>query len=121
MRCFSGTSAGAVLLASFALAALSSLMLIALGARANDLSSRVSAQPALYVGKFEPIERAPSGFGPLHALNVDIRRMKADSNAAEAVLKGQGKFGGLYDNAGSTKEGAYLSSSSSAQTPARLM
>jgi hypothetical protein len=58
------------------------LILIASGARADDVSSRVSAQPALYVGKFEPIERAPSGFGPIHALNADIRRMKADSNAA---------------------------------------
>jgi hypothetical protein len=36
----------------------------------------------MYVGKFEPIERAPNGFGPLHALNADIRRVKADSNAA---------------------------------------
>ena len=27
-------------------------------------------------------ERAPHGFGPLHALNADIRRIKADSNAA---------------------------------------
>jgi len=51
-------------LAAFAFAALSSLILIASVARANDVSSRVSAQPALYVGKFEPIERAPSGFGP---------------------------------------------------------
>jgi hypothetical protein len=48
--------------------------LIASGARVSDVSSRVSAQPALYVGKFEPIERAPSGFGPFHALNADIRR-----------------------------------------------
>jgi hypothetical protein len=73
---------GTIQMDSFALAALSSLILIASGARANDVGSRVSAQPALYVGKFEPIERAPSGFGPLHALNADIRRMQADSNAA---------------------------------------
>jgi hypothetical protein len=75
---------GTIQMDSFALAALSSLILIAIGARANNVSSRVSAQPALYVGKFEPIERAPSGIGPLHALNADIRRMKADSNAAAA-------------------------------------
>ena len=83
-------------LAAFALAALASLILIASGARANDVSSRVSAQPALYVGKFEPIERAPGGFGPLHALNADIRRMKADSNAARlstAVTKELQKLG----------------------------
>ena len=42
----------------------------------------ISAEPMLYIGKFEPIERAPAGFGPLHALNADIRRIKADSNAA---------------------------------------
>jgi hypothetical protein len=76
------TKRGPIQRASFALAALSSLILISSGARANDVSSRVSAQPAPYVGKFEPIERAPSGFGSLQALNSDIRRMKADSNEA---------------------------------------
>ena len=91
---------GTTQLASFALAALSSLILIASGARANDVSSRVSAQPALYVGKFEPIERAPSGFGPLHALNADIRRRKADSNAARlstALTKALQKLGAHAD------------------------
>jgi hypothetical protein len=73
---------GTIQLASVALAAPCSLILIASGAGANDVSSRVSAQPTLYVGKFEPIERAPSGFSPLRALNADMRRMKADSNAA---------------------------------------
>ena len=73
---------GTVQPALFALAVLSSLLLVASGARADDVSLQVSAQPTLYVGKFEPIEHAPSGFGPLHALNADIRRMKADSNAA---------------------------------------
>jgi hypothetical protein len=60
----------------------------------------VSVQPALYVGKFEPIERAPGGYGPLHALNADIRRMKADSNAARlstAVTKALRKLGAHAD------------------------
>jgi len=64
------------------------------------VSSRVSAQPALYIGKFEPIERAPGGFGPLHALNADTRRMKADSNAARlstAVTKELQKLGAHAD------------------------
>jgi hypothetical protein len=73
---------GTIQLASVALAAPCSLILIASVAGANDVSPRVSAHPKLYVGKFEPIERAPSGFGPLRALNTDMRRMKADSNAA---------------------------------------
>lgn len=68
--------------AAFAVAVLSALSLVALDARADDGSSRLSDQPMLYVGKFEPIERAPTGFGPLHALNADIRLIKADSNAA---------------------------------------
>jgi hypothetical protein len=76
------TKRGTIQLASFALTILSSLILVASGASADDVSLQVSPQPTLYVGKFEPIERAPSGFGPLHALNADIRRMKADSNAA---------------------------------------
>ena len=91
---------GTIQLASFSLAALSSLILIASGARANDVSSRVSAQPTLYVGKFEPIERAPSGFSPLRALNADMRRMKADSNAARlstAVTKELQKLGAHAD------------------------
>jgi hypothetical protein len=50
--------------ASFSLAVLSALTLVASGARADDGSSRLSAQPMLYVGKFGPIERAPTGFGP---------------------------------------------------------
>ncbi len=75
---------GTIKLPSFALAALCLSVLAASGARADDVSSRVSAQPVLYVGEFEPIERAPGGIGPLHALNADIRRMKADSNAAAA-------------------------------------
>jgi hypothetical protein len=73
---------GTIQPALFALAVLSALTLMASDARADDGSSRLSAQPMLYVGKFEPIERAPTGFGPLHALNADIRRIKADSNAA---------------------------------------
>jgi hypothetical protein len=55
---------GTIKLPSFALAALCLSVLAGSGARADDVSSRVSAQPALYVGKFEPIERAPGGFGP---------------------------------------------------------
>jgi hypothetical protein len=73
---------GTIQAASFALAVLSPVILVASGAKADDVSSRVSAHPMLYVGKFEPIEHAPTGFGPLHALNADIRRIKADSNAA---------------------------------------
>jgi hypothetical protein len=68
--------------ALFALAVLSASTLVASDARADEGSSRLCAQPMMYVGKFEPIERAPAGFGPLHALNADIRRIKADSNAA---------------------------------------
>ena len=39
--------------------------------------------PHLYVGNFRPIEQARSGFGPLHALNTDIHKIKADSNASK--------------------------------------
>jgi hypothetical protein len=76
------------------------LILVASGARADDVSSQVSTQPTLYVGNFESIERAPSGFGPLHALNADLRRMKADSNAARlstAVTKELQKLGAHAD------------------------
>jgi hypothetical protein len=70
---------GTIQLASVALAAPCSLILIASGAGANDVSSRVSAQPTLYVGKFEPIERAPSGFSPLRALSRDNQGGKRDN------------------------------------------
>jgi hypothetical protein len=58
----------------------STLILTASYVRADE--AQPVGLPKLYVGKFEPVERAPNGFGPLHALNSDIRRMKADSNAA---------------------------------------
>ena len=47
------------------------------GATSPNLDS-----PPLYVGKFKPVEEAPEGFGPLHALNSDIRHMKSSENAA---------------------------------------
>ena len=37
--------------------------------------------PPLYIGTFKPVEEAPEGFGPLHALNSDIRHMKSSENA----------------------------------------
>lgn len=65
--------------AFFVFVGVSTLILAASCLRADD------AQPAgltkLYVGKFESVERAPNGFGPLHALNADIRRIKADTTA----------------------------------------
>ncbi len=76
------TKEGTIQLTAVGIAVLSSLILVASVARAGDVSLQVSPQPMLYVGKYEPIERAPNGLGPLHALNADIRRMKADSNAA---------------------------------------
>jgi Domain of unknown function (DUF4410) len=39
--------------------------------------------PDLHVGSFKPVELGHSGFGPLHALNTDLHRMKADSNATK--------------------------------------
>jgi len=49
----------------------STFILTASGVRADE--AQPVALPKLYVGKFEPVERAPNGFGPLHALNADIR------------------------------------------------
>ena len=39
--------------------------------------------PDLHVGSFKPVELGHSGYGPLHALNADIHRIKADSNASK--------------------------------------
>ena len=58
----------------------STLILTASYVRAEQ--TQPASLPKLYVGKFQPVERAPNGFGPIHALNADIRRIKADSNAA---------------------------------------
>lgn len=38
--------------------------------------------PRLYVGAFKPVEQPPHGFGPLHALNSDVRHVKSSENAA---------------------------------------
>jgi hypothetical protein len=65
--------------ASLIAVGVSTFILTASGVRADE--AQPVAIPKLYVGKFEPVERAPNGFGPLHALNADIRRMKAYSNA----------------------------------------
>jgi hypothetical protein len=37
--------------------------------------------PPPYIGTFKPVEESPEGFGPLHALNSDIRHMKSSENA----------------------------------------
>ena len=66
----------------FIVALASGLLLTVLGTRAEEATSKVAVLPVLYVGKFQPVEHAPSGFGPFHALNSDIHRLKADSNAA---------------------------------------
>ena len=66
----------------FVVALASGFLLTVLGARAEEPASNIDVLPTLYVGKFQPVEHAPSGFGPLHALNSDIHRLKADSNAA---------------------------------------
>jgi hypothetical protein len=58
----------------------SSLSLTASYVRAGQ--TQPVSLPKLYVGEFQPVERARNGFGPIHALNSDIRRIKADSNAA---------------------------------------
>jgi hypothetical protein len=49
---------------------------------AQEATLTPGALPILYVGRFAPIEQSGSGFGPLHALNADIHRIKADSNAS---------------------------------------
>jgi hypothetical protein len=54
-----------------------SLVLTASCVRADE--AQPVGLPKLYVGKFEPVERAPNGFGSLHALNADIRRIKAEA------------------------------------------
>jgi hypothetical protein len=58
------------------------LMTCSSAARSEEADSQLEGVPILYVGKFTPIEQSPAGFGPLHALNSDIRRRKADTNAA---------------------------------------
>jgi len=81
-------------------AALGSLILSATVANADETNSQPLALPTLYVGKFEPVEQAPHGFGPLHALNADIRRAKANSNAARlssAVTEELRKLGAHAD------------------------
>ncbi len=66
--------------ASLIAVGVSTFILTASGVRADE--AQPVALPKLCVGKFEPVERAPNGFGPLHALNADIRRMKARPDAA---------------------------------------
>jgi hypothetical protein len=51
-------------------------------AAAEGATSPNSGLPPLYIGTFKPIEETPEGFGPLHALNSDIRHMKSSENAA---------------------------------------
>ena len=62
------------------------LMLVIIGgavaASAQDTTVRASL-PTLYIGDFKPVEQSRGGFGPLHALNVDIHRIKSDSNASK--------------------------------------
>jgi hypothetical protein len=66
----------------FVVALASGFLLTVLSARAEEPASNIDVLPTLYVGKFQPVEHASNGFGPLHALNSDIHRLKADSNAA---------------------------------------
>jgi hypothetical protein len=51
-------------------------------ATADGAATQNLGLPPLYIGTFKPVEKAPEGFGPLHALNSDIRRMKSSENAA---------------------------------------
>jgi hypothetical protein len=51
----------------FVVALAAGLLLTALGARAEEPTTKVAVSPTLYVGKFQPVEHAHSGFGPLHA------------------------------------------------------
>src|SRR5215469_16358683 len=41
-----------------------------------------SAEPNIYVGEIEPLQQAPSGFGPLHHLETRSHNRKANQNAA---------------------------------------
>jgi len=51
-------------------------------ATAEGTTSQNPGLPPLYIGTFKPVEETPEGFGPLHALNSDIRHMKSSENAA---------------------------------------
>jgi hypothetical protein len=51
-------------------------------ATAEGATSQNPDLPPLYIGTFKPVEEAPEGFGPLHALNSDLRHMKSSENAA---------------------------------------
>src|SRR5580704_17064564 len=52
-------------------------------AESEEPSVRPSALPTLYIGKFQPVEDAPSREGPLHRVNVGMHRVKADAKAAQ--------------------------------------
>jgi hypothetical protein len=69
--------------ADFLVAAAALFILGVFTAQAEDAASQPPGMPPLYVGRFAPVEQAPEGSGPLHALNSRIRQRKADSNAAK--------------------------------------
>lgn len=54
-----------------------------LAAKSEEASVRPAALPTLYVGKFQPVESAPSRVGPLHRVNVGMHRAKAEAKAAQ--------------------------------------
>ena len=84
--------------AIFIVSGIATLILTALGVRAGEVQP--VNLPRLYVGKFESVERAPEGFGPFHRLNADIRRIKADNNAARlssALTEALRKLGARAD------------------------
>jgi hypothetical protein len=56
----------------------------ALGASASHANETAAAKPLpmIYVGGFQPVERASDGAGPVHALSKGIHTRKADENAA---------------------------------------
>lgn len=65
----------------FTLIVVSALILSTGAARADEAASQSAGLPMLYVGKFQPLGQSPRAFGPLHALNSDIHRLKAARNA----------------------------------------
>ena len=53
------------------------------GASVEEASARPVGLPTLYVGKFQPVESAPSRIGPLQRVNAGMHRVKAEAKAAQ--------------------------------------
>jgi hypothetical protein len=90
------------------------LMMLPLGhgVAAQQAPPQASALPMVYVGKFVPVEQAPAGFGPLHAINADMHSLKAEGKASQLssqlvdALKARGAQAALLPADAAARPGA---------------